>query len=48
MKLARKYAKEKMGEDRYEIITHGAVFHGRTWHSDSNGPGRSFIKGMNL
>ena len=30
MKLARKYAKEKMGEDRYEIITMERSFHGRT------------------
>ena len=30
MKLARKYAKEKMGEDRYEIITMEGSFHGRT------------------
>jgi predicted acetylornithine/succinylornithine family transaminase len=29
-KLARKYAKEKMGKDRYEIITMGQSFHGRT------------------
>jgi predicted acetylornithine/succinylornithine family transaminase len=31
MKLARKYAKEKMGEDRYEIITMEGSFHGRTF-----------------
>ncbi len=30
MKLARKYAKEKIGEDRYEIITMERSFHGRT------------------
>ena len=30
MKLARKYAKEKMGTDRYEIITMERSFHGRT------------------
>ena len=30
MKLARKYAKEKMGSDRYEIITMERSFHGRT------------------
>jgi acetylornithine/N-succinyldiaminopimelate aminotransferase len=30
MKLARKYAKEKMGADRYEIITMERSFHGRT------------------
>jgi predicted acetylornithine/succinylornithine family transaminase len=30
MKLARKYAKEKMGGDRYEIITMERSFHGRT------------------
>jgi predicted acetylornithine/succinylornithine family transaminase len=30
MKLARKYAKEKMGEDRYEMITMERSFHGRT------------------
>jgi predicted acetylornithine/succinylornithine family transaminase len=30
MKLARKYAKEKMKEDRYEIITMERSFHGRT------------------
>jgi predicted acetylornithine/succinylornithine family transaminase len=30
MKLARKYAKEKMGRDRYEIITMERSFHGRT------------------
>jgi len=30
MKLARKYAKEKMGKDRYEIITMERSFHGRT------------------
>ena len=30
MKLARKYAKEKMGGDRYEIITMEGSFHGRT------------------
>jgi predicted acetylornithine/succinylornithine family transaminase len=29
-KLARKYAKEKMGKDRYEIITMERSFHGRT------------------
>ncbi len=30
IKLARKYAKEKIGEDRYEIITMERSFHGRT------------------
>jgi acetylornithine/succinyldiaminopimelate/putrescine aminotransferase len=30
MKLARKYAKEKTGKDRYEIITMEQSFHGRT------------------
>ncbi|HEY3347935.1 MAG TPA: acetylornithine transaminase [Nitrospirota bacterium] len=30
IKLARKYAKEKMGEGRYEIITATQSFHGRT------------------
>ena len=30
MKLARKYAKEKAGKDRYEIITMERSFHGRT------------------
>lgn len=30
LKLARKYAKEKMGKDRYEIITMDRSFHGRT------------------
>jgi len=30
LKLARKYAKEKMGQDRYEIITMEHSFHGRT------------------
>lgn len=30
LKLARKYAKEKMGQDRYEIITMERSFHGRT------------------
>jgi predicted acetylornithine/succinylornithine family transaminase len=30
MKLARKYAKEKTGGDRYEIITMERSFHGRT------------------
>lgn len=30
LKLARKYAKEKRGEDRYEIITMERSFHGRT------------------
>jgi len=30
LKLARKYAKEKMGKDRYEIITMERSFHGRT------------------
>jgi acetylornithine/N-succinyldiaminopimelate aminotransferase len=29
-KLARKYAKEKMGKDRFEIITMERSFHGRT------------------
>ncbi len=29
-KLARKYAKEKVGKDRYEIITMERSFHGRT------------------
>jgi acetylornithine/N-succinyldiaminopimelate aminotransferase len=29
-KLARKFAKEKMGKDRYEIITMERSFHGRT------------------
>jgi acetylornithine/N-succinyldiaminopimelate aminotransferase len=31
MKLARKYAKEKGGGDRYEIITMDLSFHGRTF-----------------
>jgi acetylornithine/N-succinyldiaminopimelate aminotransferase len=31
MKLARKYAKGKMGTDRYEIITMERSFHGRTF-----------------
>ncbi len=30
LKLARKYAREKMGEDRYEVITMERSFHGRT------------------
>jgi acetylornithine/N-succinyldiaminopimelate aminotransferase len=30
IKLARKYGKEKMGSDRYEIITMERSFHGRT------------------
>ncbi|MCX8119137.1 MAG: aspartate aminotransferase family protein, partial [Desulfobacterota bacterium] len=30
LKLARKYAKEKTGEDRYEVITMERSFHGRT------------------
>jgi acetylornithine/N-succinyldiaminopimelate aminotransferase len=30
IKLARKYAKEKVGEDRFEIITMEGSFHGRT------------------
>jgi len=30
IKLARKYAKEKVGEDRFEIITMERSFHGRT------------------
>lgn len=30
LKLARKYAKEKMGKDRYEVITMENSFHGRT------------------
>lgn len=30
LKLARKYAKEKVGKDRYEIITMERSFHGRT------------------
>ncbi len=30
LKLARKYAKEKIGEDRYEVITMERSFHGRT------------------
>ena len=30
IKLARKYAKEKVGEDRYEIVTMERSFHGRT------------------
>jgi predicted acetylornithine/succinylornithine family transaminase len=30
LKLARKYSKEKTGEDRYEIITMERSFHGRT------------------
>ncbi len=30
LKLARKFAKEKMGEDRYEVITMHGSFHGRT------------------
>jgi predicted acetylornithine/succinylornithine family transaminase len=30
LKLARKYAKEKIGEDRYEVITMENSFHGRT------------------
>jgi acetylornithine/N-succinyldiaminopimelate aminotransferase len=31
MKLARKYAKDKMGSDRFEIITMEGSFHGRTF-----------------
>jgi acetylornithine/N-succinyldiaminopimelate aminotransferase len=30
LKLARKYAREKTGEDRYEVITMERSFHGRT------------------
>ena len=30
LKLARKFAKEKIGEDRYEVITMERSFHGRT------------------
>jgi predicted acetylornithine/succinylornithine family transaminase len=30
LKLARKYAKEKMGKDRFEVITMERSFHGRT------------------
>lgn len=31
LKLARKYVKEKTGEDRYEVITMERSFHGRTF-----------------
>jgi acetylornithine/N-succinyldiaminopimelate aminotransferase len=30
IKLARKYAKAKMGEDKFEVITFSSSFHGRT------------------
>ncbi len=44
-KLARKYAKEKTGEDRYEIITMERSFHGRTLATLTATAQKKFHKG---
>jgi len=46
MKLARKYTKEKMGEDRYEIITMDRSFHGRTFATLTATAQEKFHKGF--
>lgn len=46
MKLARKYAKEMMGEDRYEIITMDRSFHGRTFATLTATAQEKFHKGF--
>ena len=45
MKLARKYAKEKMEGDRYEIITMERSFHGRTFATLTATAQKKFHKG---
>ncbi len=45
MKLARKYAKGKMGVDRYEIITMERSFHGRTFATLTATAQEKFHKG---
>ncbi len=45
MKLARKYAKEKMKGDRYEIITMERSFHGRTFATLTATAQEKFHKG---
>jgi len=45
MKLARKYAKEKMEGDRYEIITMERSFHGRTFATLTATAQEKFHKG---
>jgi acetylornithine/N-succinyldiaminopimelate aminotransferase len=45
LKLARKYAKEKMGSDRYEIITMERSFHGRTFATLTATAQEKFHKG---
>jgi predicted acetylornithine/succinylornithine family transaminase len=45
MKLARKYAKEKMEGDRYEIITMEGSFHGRTFATLTATAQEKFHKG---
>jgi acetylornithine/N-succinyldiaminopimelate aminotransferase len=46
IKLARKYAKERSGEDRYEIITMEESFHGRTMGALSATGQKKFHKGF--
>ncbi len=46
IKLARKYAKERHGEDRYEIITMENSFHGRTMGALSATGQEKFHKGF--
>jgi acetylornithine/N-succinyldiaminopimelate aminotransferase len=46
IKLARKYAKERSGEDRYEIITMENSFHGRTMGALSATGQSKFHKGF--
>ena len=46
MKLARKYTKEKMGEDRYEMITMDRSFHGRTFATLTATAQEKFHKGF--
>src|SRR5512136_3250923 len=45
MKLARKYAKGKIGADRYEIITMERSFHGRTFATLTATAQEKFHKG---
>lgn len=46
MKLARKFTKEKTGEDRYEIITMDRSFHGRTFATLTATAQEKFHKGF--
>ena len=46
IKLARKYAKEKVGKDRYEIITMEQSFHGRTMATLTATGQQKFHKGF--